>query len=230
MENNQLAVLVAAVVGIFALIGLVKGAARTFRRNWLLALFLIVVLTPIWLIWAIIEALTGSQAKGEPVAPAIDALETATKLSAELEMKEVRDRAERARSAIMSSENKQLIEQLQLLDAIAVPTGVSGPAVTSTTTASKTVQPARVKPWDELSVSEKMQRRREDRKRNHPFLWGLLQLTMFVFVIFLSYFGWALLRTRYTPEYTACLQAHGDVASEAVKSECSLEIMHSLYF
>lgn len=40
---------------LFVLVVFVKGAIRTFRRNWIAALLLMLFFTGIWMIWAFIE-------------------------------------------------------------------------------------------------------------------------------------------------------------------------------
>lgn len=42
-----------AVLAILVL--LIKGGIQTFQRNWILALILLVFLTPLWACWAIVE-------------------------------------------------------------------------------------------------------------------------------------------------------------------------------
>ena len=35
------------------------GGIKTFQRNWMLALFLLIFLTVIWSLWALVECFTG---------------------------------------------------------------------------------------------------------------------------------------------------------------------------
>jgi hypothetical protein len=58
MDDENAALIGVIVVVIF--IALIKGAIKTFQRNWILALILLLLLTPIWLIWAFVEMFTGS--------------------------------------------------------------------------------------------------------------------------------------------------------------------------
>lgn len=55
MNNDTIAV----IIGIVILIGLIKGAIKTFRRNWIAALLLLIFLFPIWVVWAFFEIFTG---------------------------------------------------------------------------------------------------------------------------------------------------------------------------
>lgn len=52
-----------AIIGIVIVVGIVMGAIKTFQRNWIAALLLIIFLFPIWVIWALIEVFTGEIAK-----------------------------------------------------------------------------------------------------------------------------------------------------------------------
>jgi hypothetical protein len=55
MDNDQIAVIIVIVM----LIVLIKGAIKTFKRNWIAALILLILLFPIWAIWAFFEIFTG---------------------------------------------------------------------------------------------------------------------------------------------------------------------------
>ncbi len=57
--EDQTAQIIGAIVVIAIIIGLIKGAIKTFQRNWIAALILLILLTPIWVIWAFIELFTG---------------------------------------------------------------------------------------------------------------------------------------------------------------------------
>ena len=57
--DDQTASVVAIVVLLVVLVALIKGAIKTFQRNWIAALLLLLVLTPIWAIWAFVELFTG---------------------------------------------------------------------------------------------------------------------------------------------------------------------------
>jgi len=57
--DDQTAQIIGAIVVIAIIIGLIKGAIKTFQRNWIAALILLILLTPIWVIWAFIELFTG---------------------------------------------------------------------------------------------------------------------------------------------------------------------------
>ena len=59
LMENQTEIIIGAVIVIAIAIGLIKGAIKTFQRNWIAALVLLVVLTPVWIIWAFIELFTG---------------------------------------------------------------------------------------------------------------------------------------------------------------------------
>ena len=57
--DDQTAAVIGAIVVLVIFIALIKGAIKTFQRNWILALILLLLLTPIWLIWAFVEMFTG---------------------------------------------------------------------------------------------------------------------------------------------------------------------------
>ncbi len=210
MENNQVVVLVAGVIAIVVVIGVLKGAARTFRRNWVLALILIVLLTPIWLIWAMIEALAGPPTKKTAQAPTIPPPQSTIIPPTDTSLQEIRDRSERARSAILASGNQQLIDQLNLMDAVASSPHSREPTATSAVHSHSASPPPPVEPLNVLSLADKMRLRREERKRNHPVLWAIGHLTLTLVFLFLAYYAWGLSRTRFTPEYAQCLQDSGD--------------------
>lgn len=50
---------IAGIILILIVIALVSGGFRTFQRNFLVALLTLVVLPPVWVIWAIIEIFRG---------------------------------------------------------------------------------------------------------------------------------------------------------------------------
>lgn len=64
MEENIGGVVV-AILGLVVLVALLGGAVKTFRRNWVAALILLIFLTPIWAIWAFVELFTGDIKKTE---------------------------------------------------------------------------------------------------------------------------------------------------------------------
>jgi hypothetical protein len=43
------------IIAVVVLVLMLKGIVRTFQRNWLAALLLMIFLTPIWVIWAFCE-------------------------------------------------------------------------------------------------------------------------------------------------------------------------------
>lgn len=57
--DDQTAQIIGAIVVIAIIIALIKGAIKTFQRNWIAALILLILLTPVWIIWAFIELFTG---------------------------------------------------------------------------------------------------------------------------------------------------------------------------
>lgn len=61
--DDQTAQIIGAVIIIAVLIGLIKGGIKTFQRNWIAALILLIVLTPIWIVWAFVELFTGEVTK-----------------------------------------------------------------------------------------------------------------------------------------------------------------------
>lgn len=58
--------LLALIVLVAILIVLIKGGIQTFQRNWILAIIMIIFLTPIWFIWAFVEAFLSKPEK-EPI-------------------------------------------------------------------------------------------------------------------------------------------------------------------
>lgn len=62
--DDQVAVIIVSILVIALIIGLIGGAIKTFQRNWIAALLLLLFLFPIWVIWAIVEMFTG------PIEPA----------------------------------------------------------------------------------------------------------------------------------------------------------------
>ena len=63
-DNIEIIIGIVAIVIIIALIG---GAVKTFRRNWIAALLLLIFVFPIWAIWAFIEVFTGEINKSTPI-------------------------------------------------------------------------------------------------------------------------------------------------------------------
>lgn len=61
--DDQLAQIIGVIVIIAIIAGLIKGAIKTFQRNWIAALLLLLLLTPIWLVWAFVELFTGEIVK-----------------------------------------------------------------------------------------------------------------------------------------------------------------------
>ena len=63
--NNDLETFIGAMILIAILVGVAIGAVKTFRRNWVAALLLLIFLPPIWMIWAIIECFRGPVVESE---------------------------------------------------------------------------------------------------------------------------------------------------------------------
>jgi hypothetical protein len=61
--GDETEIVIGAIVVIIIIIALIKGAVKTFQRNWILALILLLILTPIWLIWAFVEMFTSEIVK-----------------------------------------------------------------------------------------------------------------------------------------------------------------------
>ena len=55
MSAEAIGWIIAAVILIGVIVFLFKGMIQTFRRNWVLALILLIFAGPIWFVWAIIE-------------------------------------------------------------------------------------------------------------------------------------------------------------------------------
>ena len=51
--------IIVGLVAIVIIVALISGAVKTFRRNWLAALLLLIFIFPVWVIWAFIEMFTG---------------------------------------------------------------------------------------------------------------------------------------------------------------------------
>ena len=60
--DDQIATFIGVIIVLAILAALFRGAVKTFQRNWVLALILLLVLTPIWMIWAFVEMFTGDLA------------------------------------------------------------------------------------------------------------------------------------------------------------------------
>jgi len=60
--DDQIATFVGVIIVLAILAALFRGAVKTFQRNWILALILLLILTPIWMIWAFVEMFTGDLA------------------------------------------------------------------------------------------------------------------------------------------------------------------------
>lgn len=55
--------IVGVIIGLLILVALLKGAIKTFQRNWIAALLLLIFLFPIWALWAFVEVFTGDIVK-----------------------------------------------------------------------------------------------------------------------------------------------------------------------
>jgi hypothetical protein len=58
--------LLALIIIIVFLIAIIKGGIQTFQRNWILAIIMLIFLTPIWFIWAFVEVFLSKPEK-EPI-------------------------------------------------------------------------------------------------------------------------------------------------------------------
>ena len=66
MDDTTLGI-IGIVIFLAILVGLFKGAVKTFQRNWIAALILLLVVTPIWAIWAFVEIFTGDINNSTPL-------------------------------------------------------------------------------------------------------------------------------------------------------------------
>ena len=64
MEEEYYAI-IGVVIVLAIIIALIRGAVKTFQRNWILALILLILVFPIWLIWAFFEVFTGPVVKSQ---------------------------------------------------------------------------------------------------------------------------------------------------------------------
>ena len=62
--------IIGGILIILLIIAAIAGAAKTFQRNWVAALLLLIFLFPVWVIWAFFEIFTGDIAPALPVQPA----------------------------------------------------------------------------------------------------------------------------------------------------------------
>lgn len=62
--DDQAAQIIAAIIVFALIIVMIKGGVKTFKRNWIAALILIVILPPVWVAWALVEIFTGEISKG----------------------------------------------------------------------------------------------------------------------------------------------------------------------
>lgn len=58
MMDDQFATILGLFIIIAIIVALIKGAVKTFQRNWVAALLLLILLFPLWVIWAFIEVFT----------------------------------------------------------------------------------------------------------------------------------------------------------------------------
>lgn len=65
--DDQLTTVVGVVIILAIVVGLIRGAVKTFQRNWIAALLLLIFLFPVWIVWAFIEVFTGEIKKDAPV-------------------------------------------------------------------------------------------------------------------------------------------------------------------
>jgi hypothetical protein len=69
MENGNeelVVVVVFIILFIVFLLAMLGGAIKTFQRNWIAALALIILLFPVWVVWAMIEVFTGEITSVQP--------------------------------------------------------------------------------------------------------------------------------------------------------------------
>jgi hypothetical protein len=65
--NEELVVVVIFIILVIVfLLAMLGGAIKTFQRNWIAALALIILLFPVWVVWAIIEVFTGEVTSVQP--------------------------------------------------------------------------------------------------------------------------------------------------------------------
>jgi len=57
---------IALVVLLVILIVIIRGGIQTFQRNWILAIIMLIFLTPLWFIWAFVEIFL-DKPKKEPI-------------------------------------------------------------------------------------------------------------------------------------------------------------------
>ena len=51
--------MISVIIGIVIIVGLIRGGIKTFQRNWILALLMLLFIGPLWVCWAIVEIFTG---------------------------------------------------------------------------------------------------------------------------------------------------------------------------
>lgn len=66
-SDTIIAVLIVLVIIGVILLAILGGAIKTFQRNWIAALVLLVCVFPVWVIWAIIEVFTGEIKASNPI-------------------------------------------------------------------------------------------------------------------------------------------------------------------
>lgn len=67
--DDQTTVVIVSILIIAFIIGIIHGAIKTFQRNWIAALLLLIFVFPIWVFWAIIEMFTGPIVSEPLIAP-----------------------------------------------------------------------------------------------------------------------------------------------------------------
>ena len=50
---------VSVIIGLLIIVALIRGGIKTFQRNWILSLLMLLFLGPLWVCWAIVEIFTG---------------------------------------------------------------------------------------------------------------------------------------------------------------------------
>lgn len=121
--DDQTAQIVGAAIVVVVIIGLIKGGIKTFQRNWIAALLILILLTPIWMIWAFVELFTGRVDKKELqpssnnqnvhvtfVNQADDTLRQLSRSQLEAEPKSIDDQVARGNATIIPPEQTPMPE------------------------------------------------------------------------------------------------------------------------
>lgn len=128
----------------------------------------------------------------------------------------------------MASGNQQLIDHLNLLDAVGIAAATPTASASSVQQAVLPSQPDRSVPAKELSGWEKRQAVADQRKKDYPLLFGAAKVFLLGVVSLFAYSMWTVYQVRNSAEYSQCLSALLLPTDEQVDT-CQRETRLKLY-